>query len=461
MSEIPDDDQPAAIVDEFLRRLDAGENPEVEEYAARHPKVAAKLRTLIALSQGLRPPSPPPPADKPIKALRQPGEIRSDDRPALVAAGGLSAGVLPATRPVPPADPAAPARPRRWSRFEVGLLVAGAIVAMLAMRWSPPPGADEPPRPPPAPPVTTPPPSDPSPIAKPPDHVVLAGTSFVYVPKGQFEMGSTEDQLRHLLLDPNHERRLDKLRSEIPRRTVQITKPFYFGVYEVTVKEFGDFVMKTGYRTEFEQRGQGIGWVPKFPPREEGPQFSWKNPGWEQPDNHPVVNVTWNDAEAFCRWKTEVEKARYRLPTEAEWEYVCSAGGRPAAAAPGKPELAWANVADLTLKAKDRLAKVEDRLNDKHPFTAPVGSFPPNTLGVYDLTGNVLEWCSDWHSPNYEGAALFDPVGPPAGTERVARGGSWSHTYVDARQTSRMGAAPQSSGNYTTGFRLVREIPDP
>ena len=108
---------------------------------------------------------------------------------------------------------------------------------------------------------------------------------------------------------------------------VEITKPFHMGVYTVTVGQFRQFVKDAGYKTEAEKDGAG-GWGYNAARKafDSDQKYNWQNVGWEQTDDHPVVNVTWNDAVAFCDWMSKKEDKQYRLPTEAEWEYSCRAG---------------------------------------------------------------------------------------------------------------------------------------
>lgn len=139
---------------------------------------------------------------------------------------------------------------------------------------------------------------------------------------------------------------------------MRITKPFYLGAYEVTVGEFRKFVEDSGYKTDAEKDGIDS-WAfntktGKLEPEGRKPEYTWRNPGWEQTDDHPVVNVTWNDAVAFCEWLSRKEGATYRLPTEAEWEYACRAGTTTRFWSGDDPETlaAAGNVRDATAKAK-------------------------------------------------------------------------------------------------------------
>ncbi len=140
------------------------------------------------------------------------------------------------------------------------------------------------------------------------------GMKLVLIPAGKFLMGSPKDEKGRVADEEQHE--------------VEITKPFHMGVYTMTVGQFRQFVKDSGYQTEAEKDGEGgVGYnagIKTYEGRK--PHFNWKNTGFEQTDEHPVVNVTWNDAVAFCDWLSNKEGKTYRLPTEAEWEYSCRAG---------------------------------------------------------------------------------------------------------------------------------------
>ena len=218
--------------------------------------------------------------------------------------------------------------------------------------------------------------------------------------------------------------------------------------------QFRQFVEDSGYITAAERDGSGgSGWNVERHATEIGPRFNWREVGSPQTDSHPVANITWNDAKAFCEWMTRREDALYRLPTEAEWEFVATQGLAGSEIEP----MGVANIADISLRVVNREVRVTT-WDDHFPFTAPVGTFRPNTLGVYDLFGNIREWCEDWYSPEYPTALTTDPVGPAEGTQRVARGGSWSSSLWEVRSTSRSGSAPPHARSYALGFRVVREV---
>ena len=153
------------------------------------------------------------------------------------------------------------------------------------------------------------------------------GMKLVLIPAGEFMMGGQESAEELVKAFAAYNRKPEFFKDEYPRHRVRITKPFYLGKYEVTVGDFRRFVDDSGYKTQAETDGEG-GWG--YNPQTgqcEGrkPQFNWRNPGFPQTDNHPVLNVTWNDAVAFCQWLSRKEGKTYRLPTEAEWEYACRA----------------------------------------------------------------------------------------------------------------------------------------
>lgn len=211
---------------------------------------------------------------------------------------------------------------------------------------------------------------------------------------------------------------LDKVQeqksSKIPDNTLEqvktaFLKEFYIGKYEVTVKEYMAFAEATNRRK------------PKAP--------SW---GWE--DNHPIVNISWNDAKAYCEWLSEETGQTWRLPTENEWEYAAIGGSKSR-----KFAYAGANTPD----------RVSWYNANSYKQVHPVGRKQPNSLGLYDMSGNVYEWCEDW----------FDSDDTPKkGTTRskVIRGGSWNGAAARGKVDQRNGQTPNSLKDYI-GFRVVRE----
>jgi len=276
----------------------------------------------------------------------------------------------------------------------------------------------------------------------PPGEIVNSvGMKLKLIPAGEFMMGS-----------PKPDDGFD--RDEKPQHKVRITQPFYLGVYEVTKGQFQQFVEASGYKTEAEKDGEGgFGWNEskgefEFDPN---PKYTWRNTGFAQTDAHPVVNVSWNDAVAFCKWLSAKEGKAYRLPTEAEWEYTCRAGTRTQYQHGDDPEglVSVGNVLDGTAKASLTPfppAILNQCLNakDGYVFTAPVGKFRANAFGLFDMHGNAWEWCQDWYAEDYYAVSpTDDPAGPETGYWRVVRGGGWWYPAGKCRSASRGICKPQ------------------
>jgi len=259
------------------------------------------------------------------------------------------------------------------------------------------------------------------------------GMKLTLIPAGEFMMGSKEspEELRNAFKDyADPCLWVDHFGDQYPRHRVRITKPFYLGTHHVTVGQFRKFVEDTAYKTDAEQSyGVGVAIGPGGEEFTAGRQFNWRNTGFAQTDEHPVVNVSWNDATEFCRWLSRKEGKTYRLPTEAQWEYACRAGTTTRFYNGEDPEkLAQVgNVLDATCKA--RFPHLEDSAIhgvDGYVFTSPVGRFRPNAFGLYDMHGNAAQWCSDWYGAKYyEASPADDPSGPNSAKSRVCRGSSW------------------------------------
>jgi len=232
---------------------------------------------------------------------------------------------------------------------------------------------------------------------------------------------------------------------------------FWMDRCEVTNREFARFVAATGHGTESEKQG----WSGVF----DTTAHEWrpvKGADWRHPEgpvssidgrqDEPVVHVSWDDAVAYARW------AGKRLPTEAEFEWAAR-GGRSGA------EYAWGD----TLRPGGRdMANTwqgefpaHDEGTDGYRRVAPVGRFPPNGYGLFDIAGNVWEWTSDWFSQDYFQTArgAVDPTGPATGTEKAIRGGSWlcAGNYCAGYRVAARQHSPRDSGLNNVGFRCVRD----
>ena len=273
------------------------------------------------------------------------------------------------------------------------------------------------------------------------------GMEFVLIPAGEFMMGSPEyEGWREVREGPVHK--------------VRITEPFLLQAHQVTVGQFTEFARTTGYRTEAERGDGALGWTGTEWKKDKG--RNWRNPGFEQSESHPVTCVSWNDAQTFCRWLSDKGEGTFRLPTEAQWEYACRAGSRYRYWWGGEEADGGrcANVADKTAKGQFPDWTVMDT-DDGYVFTAPVGNYLPNPFGLYDMTGNVWEWCSDWFGEDYYSKSPdADPPGPPSGELRVCRGGSWYGSPRYCRSACRGRYTPGIRDNLL-GFRVSRVAPRP
>ena len=248
--------------------------------------------------------------------------------------------------------------------------------------------------------------------------VFAAPTNMVFIPPGTFRMGSPTNEM-------------DRSESEGPQTAVTISRGYWMGKYEVTQREYLD-VMGSN------------------------PTFYGTNNGYVEDLDRPVDQVNWLDATNYCSQLTHRERAAgrirtnsvYRLPTEAEWEYACRAWTSTRFSYGDDPGY-W----HLTNYAWCCLSGIET--------TQPVGGKLPNPWGLYDMHGNVAEWCQDWFG-DYPGGIALDPLGPATGTSRVFRGGGIGGLYWfdnEYRLARRGGAPPDwppmDWRNRSTGFRVV------
>jgi sulfatase modifying factor 1 len=301
------------------------------------------------------------------------------------------------------------------------------------------------------------------------------GMKLVRIPAGEFMMGAEEDQDATKDAFPYADPAL--LPREWPRHKVRITKPFYMGQYEVTLSQFMKFRREAHYKIDAERDGKPMTGYGKNGESIESTAFRPWAPGWKLEADHPVGYVSWNDAAAFCDWLSRKEGKKYRLPTEAEWEYSCRAGTSSRYYCGNDPEqlIGFANAADAdravlfpgkTVEVFDKSGKKTGKRipspflsgHDGYAWTAPVGRFRPNSFGLYDIHGNSWEWCSDWFGEEYyRESPLEDPKGPRTGTSRVSRGGGFDNSPFTLRCARRDGGTPESRDCHD-GFRVVREL---
>jgi formylglycine-generating enzyme required for sulfatase activity len=258
-----------------------------------------------------------------------------------------------------------------------------------------------------------------------------AGPELVVLRAGRFQMGS-----------PEHERKIamacgaqkNWLARETPQHWVGIARPFAMGRYPVTVGEWRAFVEATGWQPDGE--------------------VDWAAPGFAQTDMHPVVGVTWGDAQQYLHWLGERTGQRYRLPSEAEWEYACRAGTRTAFSFGDAIDTGRANYdGNFTWNGGQR--------GEYRRGTTPVDQFAPNPWGLHDMHGNVWEWVQDVMHDSYEGAPLDGSAWEEGGARarRILRGGSWLYNPRYLRSALRNGFSALMS-NDIVGFRVVRELPE-
>jgi formylglycine-generating enzyme required for sulfatase activity len=258
------------------------------------------------------------------------------------------------------------------------------------------------------------------------------------------------------------------LDGEGPVRVVRLD-PFMIDAHAVSNRRFAAFAAATGYETESERFGWSFVFR-NFAPRDvqssaaaQGAPWWRKVEGacWRAPEgpgssiagreDHPAVHLSWNDAQAYCRW------AGGRLPTEAEWE--CAArGGLVQQRYPWGSELTPGGAHHCNLW-QGRFPD-HDTAEDGYAGTAPVDAFAPNEFGLYNMSGNAWEWCADWFDRSFHARGPLDnPKGPESGTARVIRGGSYlcHESYCFRYRVSARSCAPPDNGTGHLGFRLARD----
>jgi formylglycine-generating enzyme required for sulfatase activity len=267
-----------------------------------------------------------------------------------------------------------------------------------------------------------------SPSTQPNTPTPVAPTGMVLVRGGTFTMGCTSEQGSECESD-------EKTSHQVTLRD------FYLGQYEVTVREFKAFIDATNYRTDAEKEGNSYIWDGSKWEKKDG--VNWRhdisgNLRSSSDYNHPLIHVSWNDAVAYCEWLAGKTGKKYRLPTEAEWEYAARGGLQSK---------------HYKYAGSDELGDVAWYNENSGMKTHPVGGKRPNELGIYDMSGNVWEWCQDWYG-DYSSASQTNPSGASTGSYRVDRGSSWIDTARYCRVSAREGSAP-ARRYYGLGFRLA------
>lgn len=260
---------------------------------------------------------------------------------------------------------------------------------------------------------------------------------WVNIPAGTFEMGSPKNEVG--MKD-----------GEIPHPVT--LSAFKMSKYEVTVGQFKAFIDATGYKTDADKDSGALGSIVIIghdasakakAEYKQGTNWACNEEGNVRPAteyNHPVIHVSWNDAKAFADWMG------CRLPTEAEWKYACRAGTRT-------PFNTGNNITTDQSNYKGICPYIKNSKGEFRRKIMPVGSFAPNGWGLYDMHGNVREWCSDWFG-YFTKTAQNNPTGPNVGAVRVSRGGSWEDCAENIRSATRVSLVPLGR-SCVLGFRLV------
>ncbi|MDX1948329.1 MAG: SUMF1/EgtB/PvdO family nonheme iron enzyme [Pirellulaceae bacterium] len=280
------------------------------------------------------------------------------------------------------------------------------------------------------------------------------GQTMILIPPGEFLMGSSDEQVEAALklaeeinADRGTKDRIQK--SERPQHRVVITKPLLMSATEVTIGQFKKFAAATGYQTEAEKAEAAAKAAPPLveagqpPPM---PTLTYLSPGYAVTDDSPAAMIIWNDAVAYCQWLSTQEKATYRLPTEAEWEYASRAGTTT--------QYSFGD-------DNHELSKYGWHNQNAAAKSHPIGTLLPNNFGLFDMHGNLYEWCGDYFDEKwYSTSPLNDPNGPSFGSTRVIRGGSWNHLASHCRSAYRHANQPSHRAIHL-GFRVARVLDIP
>ena len=278
-----------------------------------------------------------------------------------------------------------------------------------------------------------------------PAQAILAGLRMVALPGGEYRMGDVAGNGGG---------------DEQPVHAVRVA-PFMLAATEVTIGQYAAFAQATGYETDAERNADGKSGCAvldvgvSMPANQSG--TSWRNPGFPQSDDQPVVCLSFADVQAFIVWLSGETGQVFRLPTEAEWEYAARAGSE--AAFPWGDDAdagcEFANGADETPGPTGKSWDQRIHCRDGYVYTAPVGSFRANAFGLHDMIGNVWEWTADCYHPNYQGAPGDGRAWvAPDCAKRSIRGGGWPYPAGFLRSSNRGGSNAKLRAN-DRGFRLA------
>jgi len=255
------------------------------------------------------------------------------------------------------------------------------------------------------------------------------GPDLVLIPTGRFQMGSSEHEHKIAVKAGAQKTWLDR---ELPAHWVGIEQSFALGRYPVTVGEWRAFVKATGWQSKMD--------------------VDWQQPGFAQDERHPVVCVSWHDAQLYLQWLSEKTGQEYRLPSEAEWEYACRAGSHTAFSFGDEITPEHANY-------DGHFTYNDGPKGSSHGGTTRVGSYQPNPWGLFDMHGNVWEWTQDTVHDNYLGAPIDGSAWEQGGDKarRILRGGAWLYQPRYLRSALRNGYSALLA-NDVVGFRVGRKL---
>jgi formylglycine-generating enzyme required for sulfatase activity len=284
---------------------------------------------------------------------------------------------------------------------------------------------------------------------------------LVVIPAGRFMMGTSEEETKALKVEPHLAMR------ERPVHEVRLAKPFAMSRYEITRGEWAAFVKATGHALERpcrsvrtpENQKDGEVWKKQI---DYSNDLTWDRPGFNQTDRHPVICLSMEDGTAYVAWLSKETGKTYRIPSEAEWEYAARGGTRDAFPFPYDPKTIckFANTSDKSFEAYNpKLRRSEAQCDDGFVWSSPVGTYPPNAFGLYDLVGNAWEWVADCYHDSYDGAPNDGSAWKEQeDCEYAVRSGGWFSAASGTRPSFRV-PDPGAYRGIANGLRIVREIP--